>query len=68
MYDIMMGPFSPPRLKPENRWLPSGARDLLGLMVRPTPHARAHRLASYRVRLEKKNWPAKWPRVRVDWG
>ncbi len=49
---------------------PLGTRDLLGLMVRPTPHARAHkhRLAAYRVRLESKNWPAKWPRLRVDWG
>ncbi len=49
---------------------PLGTRDLLGLMVRPTPHARKHkhRLAAYRARLESKNWPAKWPRLRVDWG
>ena len=44
---------------------PLGTRDLLGLMVRPTPHARAHRLAAYRARLEQKNWPATWPRLRV---
>ncbi len=49
---------------------PLGTEDLLGLVVRPTPHARtqAHRLAAYRERLEKKNWPAKWPKLRVDWG
>ncbi len=49
---------------------PLGTRDLLGLTVRPTPHARKHkhRLAAYRARLESKNWPAKWPRLRVDWG
>ena len=47
---------------------PLGTEDLLGLVVRPTPHARAHRLAAYRARLEKKNWPAKWPKLRVDWG
>ncbi len=49
---------------------PLGTEDLLGLVVRPTPHARAHkhRLAAYRARMEKKNWPAKWPRLTVDWG
>ncbi len=47
---------------------PLGTEDLLGLMVRPTPHARTHRLAAYRARLASKNWPAKWPRLRVDWG
>ncbi len=48
---------------------PLGTRDLLGLVVRPTPHARAHkhRLAAYRARLESKNWPAKWPKLRVVW-
>ncbi len=49
---------------------PLGTEDLLGLVVRPTPHARAHkhRLAAYRARLEAKNWPAKWPRLTVDGG
>ncbi len=49
---------------------PLGTRDLLGLMVRPTPHARKHkhRLAAYRARLESKNWPAKWPRLQVSRG
>jgi hypothetical protein len=49
---------------------PLGTEDLLGLVVRPTPHARTqeHRLAAYRARLEKKNWPAKWPKLRVERG
>ena len=49
---------------------PLGTEDLLGLVVRPTSHARSHkhRLAAYRARLEAKNWPAKWPRLRVVWG
>jgi hypothetical protein len=49
---------------------PLGTEDLLGLVVRPNPHARKHehRLAAYRARLEKKNWPAKWPKLRVVWG
>ncbi len=48
---------------------PLGTRDLLGLTVRPTPHARAHkhRLAAYRERLTRKNWPAKWPKMRMVW-
>ena len=48
---------------------PLGTRDLLGLVVRPTPHARTHkhRLAAYRARVESKNWPAKWPKLKVVW-
>ncbi len=46
---------------------PLGTSDLLGLMVRPTPHARARRLDAYRTRMKKKNWPAKGPRLRVIW-
>jgi hypothetical protein len=48
---------------------PLGTADLLGLVVRPTPHARAHknRLAAYRERVARKNWPAKWPKMRVVW-
>ena len=47
---------------------PLGTEDLLGLVVRPTPHARAqeHRLAAYRARLEAKNWLGKWPRLTVE--
>ncbi len=49
---------------------PLGTEDLLGLVVRPTPYARkhAHRLAAYRERLARKNWPAKWPKLKVVWG
>jgi hypothetical protein len=48
---------------------PFGTGDLLDMVVRPTPHARAHahRLAAYRERVENKNWPAKWPKMRVVW-
>ncbi len=48
---------------------PLGTEDLLALVVLPTPYARAHehRLAAYRARLEAKNWPAKWPKLRVVW-
>ncbi len=48
---------------------PLGTEDLLGLVVRPTPHARMHehRLAAYRERVTLKNWPAKWPKMRVIW-
>ncbi len=49
---------------------PLGTADLLGLVVRPTPHARRHkhRLAAYRARLEAKNWPAKWPKLKMERG
>ena len=48
---------------------PLGTADLLGLVVRPTPHARSHkhRLAAYRERVARKNWPARWPKMRVEW-
>jgi hypothetical protein len=48
---------------------PLGTEDLLDLVVRPTPHARMHehRLAAYRERVTRKNWPAKWPKMRVIW-
>lgn len=44
---------------------PFGLDDVMALTVRPTPHARAHRLAEYRGRSAAKNWTAQWPRVRV---
>ena len=46
---------------------PLGLDDLFGLMVRPTPFARSHphKLAQYRERMTKKNWPRLWPRIRV---
>ena len=48
---------------------PLGTEDLLGLVVRPTLHARMHehRLAAYRERVTRKNWRAKWPKMRVIW-
>ena len=49
---------------------PFGLDDLLGLVMRPTPHAsnRPDRLAAYRRRVETKNWLALWPKVRVILG
>lgn len=46
---------------------PFGLDDLFGLIVRPTPFARTHphKLAQYRERMSKKNWPRQWPRIRV---
>jgi hypothetical protein len=44
---------------------PLGLADLLGLVVRPTPHARACRLSVYRERVARKNWRATWPRLRI---
>ena len=48
---------------------PFGTGDLFDMVVRPTPHARthAHRLTAYRERVEKKNWLAKWPKMRIVW-
>ena len=47
---------------------PLGLDDLLGLRVRPTPHARAHKLEAYRERLRRKGWAERWPKLTVDWG
>lgn len=44
---------------------PFGLDDVMALTVRPTPHARAHRMADYRARNAAKNWAARWPQVRV---
>ena len=46
---------------------PLGLDDLFGLVVRPTPFARnrPHKLAQYRERMARKNWPRLWPRIRV---
>jgi len=35
MFDIILGPFPLPRVKSENRWLPSGTRDPFDLVARP---------------------------------
>ena len=46
---------------------PLGLGDLFALVVRPTPFARSHprKLAQYKARMAKKNWPGLWPRIRV---
>ncbi len=47
---------------------PLGLRDLLDMVVRPTPHAQAHRMTAFRERIETKGWRETWPRVQVVWG
>ena len=47
---------------------PFGLDDLYGLQLRPTPHARAHRLKAYRERLDRKGWAKIWPKLTVDRG
>jgi hypothetical protein len=46
---------------------PLGLDDLLGLVIRPTPHARVHarRMAAFRERVATKGWLRAWPRLRV---
>lgn len=41
---------------------PFGTGDLIGLTVRPTWRFR-HKMAIYRARVAKKDWPAIWPRL-----
>jgi hypothetical protein len=43
---------------------PFGVDDLLAMVLRPTPHFRAHRLAAYRERQRAKSWHTRWPRLR----
>jgi len=43
---------------------PYGVDDLLGFCSGPTPRGR-QRDEAYRARMRAKNWPARWPRVRV---
>ncbi len=43
---------------------PHGITDLVGLIVRPTPHF-WHRPVPYMRRLAAKRWPETWPRLRV---
>ena len=47
---------------------PLGLEDLMGLRLRPTPHARRHRLADYRARVVAKDWCVRWPKIAIDWG
>lgn len=44
---------------------PFGLGDLLGMVIRPTPHARSSRMAAFRQRLEAKPWLKQWPRSRL---
>lgn len=44
---------------------PFGLDDLLGLVLRPTPHAQRHRLAAFHARLAAKDWLTTWPKVKV---
>ena len=56
------------RLAPDGRpelLVPFGLDDLTNLVIRPTPHARAKRMAAFRVRLAAKDWLRTWPKVRV---
>jgi len=45
---------------------PFGLDDLLGLRLRPTPAVRAHHPDTYRKRLAKKNWLARWPKLEFE--
>ena len=42
---------------------PFGLSDLLDLILRPTPHARRHRLAAFHDRVAEKGWLATWPKI-----
>ena len=44
---------------------PFGVDDLMAMVLRPTPHFRAGRLSAYRDRQRAKNWPSRWPRLRM---
>jgi hypothetical protein len=44
---------------------PYGIDDLMTLRSRPTPRGR-ERFAAYVARMREKDWPSRWPKVRVD--
>lgn len=44
---------------------PLGIDDIWELRVRPTEHFR-HKTDIYRARLAAKNWPARWPKLRIE--
>jgi len=44
---------------------PHGVADLLAGRVRPTP-AGLRKPAEYRARVASKDWPSRWPRVRIE--
>ncbi len=46
--------------------VPFGLDDLFKLTVRPTPHARAHKMAVYRERIARKAWRKTWPNLKIE--
>jgi hypothetical protein len=44
---------------------PFGLEDLFAMVVRPTPHAAARRMAAFRRRVQEKDWLGRWPKVQV---
>lgn len=44
---------------------PFGLDDLFALTVRPTPRFTSDKYPVYVARLQSKNWPARWPRLRI---
>lgn len=44
---------------------PFGLKDLFDMVLRPTPHAKAHRMDAFRNRIAGKDWPRYWPRLNV---
>src|SRR5690606_26745575 len=47
---------------------PCGIQDVLEMTVKPTPHFKMNKelAAAYESRLQKKDWKAKWPKVKVQ--
>lgn len=47
---------------------PCGIQDVLRMIVKPTPHFQTNEelAAIYESRLQKKDWKAKWPKVKVQ--
>lgn len=45
---------------------PFGLDDLLDIVIRPTPHARAHRPDAFRERVQSKPWLRQWPLARLE--
>jgi len=43
---------------------PYGVDDLLAMTCRPTPSGQ-RRWPEYQSRMREKNWPGRWPHVRV---
>jgi hypothetical protein len=58
---VRLGPDRAPELL-----APFGLDDLVGPVLRPTPHARAHRMTAFRERVERKGWLKTWPKVRLE--